>query len=87
MKISPLRASFAAIAAATALLAGCASTPAADGTQVADNSAAADAKCNEDRPTTGSSISHHDCREHSNVVTVDPSVMRNANRNTAAPVK
>jgi|GEM_PF-2336248 len=85
MAISSIRTSFASLAALLSLLAGCASTPPADSTQLADNSATAAKKCNEDRPTTGTSISHHDCLQHGNVATADPSDIRSTNRNTGAP--
>jgi len=72
MAISSIRTSFASLAALLSLLAGCAGTP-------ADNTAAAgqpvaQTSCNhdDDRPSTGTSINHHDCKNHSNVVSMDP---------------
>lgn len=83
MDISSMRTSFATVGAVLSLLAGCASTssdaPAATGQDVAQ------ATCNhdDDRPATGTSISHHDCKRHSNVVSLDPTNLE-MSRNTGS---
>jgi hypothetical protein len=83
MAISNIRTAFALAGAALSLLAGCAGTP-AGGDAPVDGQVVAQATCNhdDDRPTTGSSISHHDCKRHSNVVTLDPSNLDMSSRNT-----
>ncbi|WP_295999526.1 hypothetical protein [Rugamonas sp.] len=86
MKISRIRASFALIGATTALLAGCATTP--DAAQTADGAAVAETSCDhsDERPLTGTSISHHDCRQHGNVTTLDPVNLLGAARNAGGSV-
>lgn len=72
MHTSSIRTSFIYFGAALSLLAGCASTPADNAAAPADAQAQATCNHDDDRPSTGTSISHHDCKRHSSVVSLDP---------------
>lgn len=71
------------MAAAVALLAGCASAP-ADTTVASAQPAGPAAKCRNSEARTGTSIVRKDCSSNDNVSTVDPHDMMDSKR-TALP--
>lgn len=86
MKITTYSFTLALACATASLLTACASAPADTASVEEDQSKLAQQACNaaDDRPTTGTSISHQSCQRHSSVMVLRGENVLGAPRNTGA---